>query len=92
MEGKWVWSHFNGVIGKVGNYINDKAEGLFHFYNKNGVIYAIDVYKMGKMVGFSKYFNYNGELVEDAFFSNDIFIFSRKYDKNGKSKGLLFKI
>ena len=45
----------NGELMEVGNWVDGKMDGTFHFFNKNGVRRMLIQYNMGMIVELNKY-------------------------------------
>ena len=69
-NGKFYYYHANGILEKVGNYVNGKKEDIWLNYYSNGMMSDSTVYKNGTPIGTSLGWHPNGFL-KDSTVVND---------------------
>ncbi|NVO04030.1 MAG: toxin-antitoxin system YwqK family antitoxin [Bacteroidetes bacterium] len=75
---KAIYYQPNGKVLGYGNYIDNKKDSLWKFYNDLGVLVSEEFYKNFKKNGLFKVYYYTGELSEQVNWMND--------KKNGSNK------
>jgi antitoxin component YwqK of YwqJK toxin-antitoxin module len=70
-NGKFYYYHANGVLEKVGNYVNDKKDGLWLEYHTNGMMSDSTTYKNGKIIGTSIGWYANGYPKDSSVVNED---------------------
>lgn len=70
-SGKFYYYHANGVLEKVGNYVNGKKDGLWLEYHTNGMMSDSTVYKEGKIIGTTIGWHSNGFIKDSSVYKDD---------------------
>lgn len=77
----------NGIVKEEGNWIDDKQEGIWKYYNEDGSLYAIVSFKNDKQDGKSVFYYPNKNISEESYFVNGMLDgITKKYFQNGKLK------
>ncbi len=86
-NGKFTVYRENGLIKEIGQYVNDKQEGLFiGFYENKKIAFELNL-KKGKRDGKYRLYYQNGNLMEEHTFKKDLrHGYSITYDKKGRIK------
>lgn len=70
-NGKFYYYHANGVLEKVGNYVNGKKDGLWIAFHTNSMMSDSTVYKEGKIIGTSIGWHANGFMKDSSVYRDD---------------------
>ena len=69
--GTWRWWHPNGELERAGQFLEDKAHGSWHEYNRQGKLTLSGEYEYGKRVGIWKGFYPNGHVQYQGSFDEN---------------------
>ena len=89
LNGSYVSYHDNGNIKEKGTYIDGMLQGVFHEFDEDGKLIVQSYWKDHKLDGKLTHWRNvsDGSLYETTMYSNDIKLYSSKFDSDSRISG-----